>query len=62
MPGDWHLLKLTAELKSIIWGGGFKETCIECDHKKEVNQWQDIHAMLTASDEVLLHNYMISIQ
>ena len=39
VPGDWHLLKLTAELiKSIIWDGGFKEMCVACGHKKEVNQ------------------------
>ena len=32
VPGDWHLLKLTAEL--IIWDGGFKEMCVACGHKK----------------------------
>ena len=54
-PGDWHLLKLTAELiKSIMWDGGFKEMCIECGHKKDLTQWQDIHLMLSALHKVLL--------
>ena len=60
VPGDWHLLKLTAELiKSIIWDGGFKEMCVECGHKKELNQWQDIHIMLSALHEVLLRKCTI---
>ena len=55
MPGDWHLMKLTAELiKSIIWDGGFKEMCIECGDHKDLTQWQDIHLMLSALHEVLL--------
>ena len=57
VPGDWHLLKLMAELiKSIIWDGGFKEMCVACGHKKEVNQWQDIHIMFSALHDVLLRN------
>ena len=30
--------------------------CVACGQKKEVNQWQDIHFMLSALHEVLLRN------
>ena len=62
VPGDSHLLKLTAELlKRIIWDGGFKQMCIECGHKKGITQWADIHIMLSSLHEVLLRICTIKI-
>lgn len=34
IPGDWHLLKLTAEqLRDIMWDGGLKEFAAKCGYK-----------------------------
>ena len=49
---------MLAELiKGIIWDGGFKEMCMECGYKKDVNQWQDIQCAL---HEVLLTHTILS--
>ncbi len=56
MHGDWHLLKLTSELlRDLLWDGGLKEFCHRCGYKKELYQWQEIHLMLAATYETLLH-------
>ena len=53
-PGDWHLMKLMAELfKLILWDGGLKEMC-NCCGQEDITQWQDIHNLLAALHEVLL--------
>ena len=57
IPGDWHLLKLTAEvLRDIMWDGGLKEFAIKCGYKANniISQWQDIHLLLLATYEALM--------
>ena len=48
-PGDWHVLKNSAELiKSILLDGGFRCFCRKCGHKGDISQWQDIHTVIVA--------------
>ena len=57
IPGDWHLLKLTAEqLRDIMWDGGLKEFAIKCGYKANnvISQWQDINLLLLATYEALM--------
>ena len=57
IPGDWHLLKLTAEvLRDIMWDGGLKEFAIKCGYKANniISQWQDINLLLLATFEALM--------
>ena len=49
VPGDWHMLKLTAELLcDVMWDGGLKEFATKCGHKANntITQWQDINMLL----------------
>ena len=60
LHGDWHTLQLLAEmLRDILWDGGFKEMCYECGHKKLPTQWQEVHMLLLALYQSLLHKAMI---
>lgn len=46
-PGDWHILKNSAELiKSVLLDGGFRCFSRKCGHKGDITQWQDIHNVL----------------
>ena len=47
VPGDWHLMKTAAEVS------GFKIFASKCGHKGDINQWQDLHNILTACYEAL---------
>ena len=59
VPGDWHLMKTAAEvLKHIMADGGFKIFASKCGHKGEINQWQDLHNILTACYEALFREAM----
>ena len=56
VPGDWHTLKTSAEvIKHILQNGGFLEFSKQCGHKGEVSQWKDIHNVIMALYESLLH-------
>jgi hypothetical protein len=56
MPGDWHLLKCAAEtLRDMLWEGGLQHCAKSCKYMKEVNQWKDLHSILTALHEALIH-------
>ena len=57
VPGDWHMLKLTAEvLRGVMWDGGLKDFAVKCGHKANnvVTQWQDINLLLLATYEALM--------
>ena len=55
IPGDWHLMKLTAEvLRDLLWDGGLKEFAYECGYKKQPTQWQEINLLLIATYIALL--------
>ena len=52
VPGDWHIMKNTAEVfKAILLDGGFSVFARTCGHKGDVKQWQDIHNVLVAMYE-----------
>ena len=57
VPGDWHMLKLTAEvLHDAMWDGGLKEFAVKCGYKANnvITQWQDITLLLLATYEALM--------
>ena len=55
VPGDWHIMKIAAEvLKYVLNDGGFKVFAAKCGHKGDICQWQDIHNVLVATYEALL--------
>ena len=57
VPGDWYMLKLTAEvLRDAMWDGGLKDFAAKCGHKANnvVTQWQDINLLLLATYEALM--------
>ena len=55
VPGDWHVMKNTADLiKSVLLDGGFKRFSQKCGHKGDITQWQDIHNVLIALYEAKL--------
>ena len=55
-PGDWHLMKLAAEtLRNVIKDGGLGDLARECGYKKDLHQWKDIHRLILALYESLLH-------
>ena len=59
VPGDWHLLKCASEtLRDMLWDGGLQQLAKSCRHMKEITQWRDVHNMLTAVHEALLHEAM----
>lgn len=61
LHGDWHTLQLLAEmLRDILWDGGFKQMCHECGYKKIPTQWQEIHMLLMALHQALLHKAMLA--
>ena len=56
MPGDWHLLKCASEtIRDMLWNGGLSVLCKEVKHMKVLTQWKDIHRVLSAVYESLLH-------
>ena len=56
LHGDWHMLQLLAEiLRDILWDGGFRQMCAQCGYKKTPTQWQDLHLLLLALYQALLH-------
>ena len=60
LHGDWHTLQLLADMiKDILWDGGFKQMCYECGHKKIPTQWQEIHMLLLALYQALLHKAVL---
>ena len=61
VPGDWHLLKNAAEtLRDMLWDGGLRILSNACGHLKEINQWKDIHNVLTGLHESLLNESMVA--
>ena len=47
MPGDWHIMKTSAEvLKHSLADGGFKIFAKQSGHKGDMTQWQDIHNIM----------------
>ena len=57
VPGDWHILKLTAEvLRDVMWDGGLKEFAAKCGYKANniITQWQDINLLLLSTCEALM--------
>ena len=61
MPGDWHLLKNAAEtLRDMLWDGRLRTVSNACGHLKEINQWKDIHNILTGLHESLLNESMVT--
>ena len=60
IPGDWHIMKNTADLlKSILLNGGFTCFASKCGHKGDITQWQDIHNVLVAVYEAMLKAAML---
>ncbi len=53
VPGDWHIMKNTAEVfKAVLLdGGGVSVFARMCGHKGDVKQWQDIHNVLVTMYE-----------
>ena len=63
LHGDWHMLQLLAELiRDILWDGGFKQMCSQCGYKKMPTQWQEIHLLLLALYQALLHKAVVVYQ
>ena len=61
LHGDWHTLKLVAEMiRDILWDGGFRQLCSECGHKKLPTQWQEVHMLLLALYQALLHKAVVT--
>ena len=60
LHGDWHMLQLLAEvIRDILWDGGFKQMCSQCGYKKMPTQWQEIHLLLLALYQSLLHKAVL---
>ena len=61
VPGDWHLLKCAAEsIRDMLWDGGLHQLAMSCQHMKDITQWKDVHRMLSAVHEALLHEVLSS--
>ena len=53
--GDWHLMKLTAELlQDLLWDGGLKQFTERCGYKHQLYKWQELHLMLVATYEAFM--------
>ena len=53
VPGDW---KTSSEvIKHVLQNGGFTEFAKQCGHKGEISQWKDIHKIILALYESLMH-------
>ena len=58
---DWHTLQLLAEvIRDELWDGGLKEMCYECGYKKMPTQWQEIHMLILALYQSMLHKAVLT--
>ena len=55
VPGDWHVMKNSAEvLKHILQDGGYASFSRKCGHKGDIAQWKDIQNVLVALCEATM--------